>query len=117
LPAGGQTGPCLSCDRLLDRGPWEELARELMAEVIAAANAQGLPLPADTAERQISRTRYMGPYKASTLLDFEKGQSLEVDSLFAEPLRRAGQAGVATPRLAALCRLMRALDEKLRRTQ
>jgi 2-dehydropantoate 2-reductase len=53
----------------------------------------------------------MGAYRASTLLDFEKGLPLELDSLFFEPWRQAQKAGVATPRLAALCRLLKALDE------
>ena len=54
----------------------------------------------------------MGPYKASTLLDFEQGQPLELESLFLEPLRQAKQAGVATPRLAALCDLLQRLDSR-----
>jgi ketopantoate reductase len=42
----------------------------------------------------------MGAYRASTLIDFERGQRLELRSLFLEPLRQATQAGVAMPRLA-----------------
>ncbi len=45
----------------------------------------------------------MGAYKASTLIDFERGQPLELQSLFMEPFRQAARAGVAIPRLAALC--------------
>ena len=51
----------------------------------------------------------MGAYKASTLLDFELGRPLELESLFLEPLRQARAAGVAVPRLEALCRLLGAL--------
>lgn len=101
----------MTSDQLLDRGHWEELVRELMMEVIASANALGLPLPVSTAERQIARTRDMGAYKASTLLDFEKGQALELESLFLEPMRQAQKAGVKTPRLQALCRVLEALGK------
>jgi 2-dehydropantoate 2-reductase len=52
----------------------------------------------------------MGAYEASTLLDFEQGKSLEMESLFLEPLRQAQQAGVPTPRLQALCAVLKALD-------
>jgi 2-dehydropantoate 2-reductase len=54
----------------------------------------------------------MGPYRASTLLDFEKGLPLELKSLFEEPLRQAQKAGVKTPRLAALCQVLTQLDQR-----
>ena len=55
------------------------------------------------AEEHIDRTRTMGAYKASTLLDFERGQPLELESMFLEPLRQAQTAGVPVPRLVRLC--------------
>ena len=57
----------------------------------------------------------MGAYKASTLVDFERGQALELESLFLEPRRRAAEAGVPTPRLAALCEVLSALEDRRRR--
>jgi 2-dehydropantoate 2-reductase len=110
MTADAVPGPCLATDGLLDSGKWEALVRELMMEVIAAANAQSLKVDPACAETQISRTRPMGPYRASTLIDFERKQPLELDALFREPLRRAEKAGVATPRLAALVRLLGQLD-------
>jgi 2-dehydropantoate 2-reductase len=104
--------PCLTTDQLLADGRWEDLVRELMLEVIAAANALGLNIEQSLADNQIERTRTMGPYKASTLLDFEQGRPLELESLFLEPLRQAQRAGVATPRLTALCGLLRQLDSR-----
>jgi 2-dehydropantoate 2-reductase len=104
------TGPCLGTDQLLADLRWEQLVRELMLEVIAAANALGFRIPESLAAKQIERTRTMGPYKASTLIDFERGQPLELESMFLEPLRRAQKAGVATPRLAALGAVLKALD-------
>ena len=104
------TVPCLGTDQLLADPRWEQLARELMLEVIAAANALGFKISELLATKQIERTRTMGPYKASTLIDFERGQPLELESMFLEPLRRAQKAGVATPRLAALGALLKTLD-------
>ena len=104
------TRPCLGTDQLLADPRWERLVRELMLEVIAAANALGFKIPESLAANQIERTRTMGAYKASTLIDFERGQPLELESMFLEPLRRAQKAGVATPRLAALGTVLKALD-------
>jgi 2-dehydropantoate 2-reductase len=108
LPATHQ--PCLTTNQLLDAGRWEKLVRELMLEVIAAANALGHKLETALADKMIERTRTMGAYKASTLLDFERGQPLEMESLFLEPLRQAQAANVVTPRLAALCEVLRKLN-------
>jgi 2-dehydropantoate 2-reductase len=100
---------CLTTDLLLSQPDWEKLVRELMMETIAAARAQGLNVPESAADRQIERTRRMGAYKASTLIDFENGRKLELEGLFLEPLRRARQAGVACPRLSALCGVLQQL--------
>jgi 2-dehydropantoate 2-reductase len=105
-----QLSLCLATDKLLDKSRWENLVRELMNEVIAAANAQNLKVDPKWTDIQIERTRSMGAYRASTLIDFERKQPLELDALFLEPLRRAQRAGVATPRLEALCSVLSMLD-------
>ncbi len=107
-------GGCLTTDKLLEDSRWEALVRELMNEVISVANALGLGVAESLAEKQIARTRTMGAYKASTLIDFEHGLPLELDSLFLEPLRQAKQSGVATPRLESLSRVLQQLDAKRR---
>jgi len=99
-------GPCLTTDRLLQHPQWSLIARELMREGIAVARALGLTLPEALVDKQIERTLTMGAYKSSTVLDFEKGMPLELDALFLEPLRRAREAKVSTPRLEALCRVL-----------
>jgi 2-dehydropantoate 2-reductase len=81
-----------------------------MKEIIGAARALGLDLQNELADKQIERTRTMGAYKASTLIDFERRQPLELHSLFLEPLRQGQAAGCDMPRLAALCRVLEQLD-------
>ena len=110
VPPKAAPGPCLTTDVLLSDPRWEQLVRELMAEVIHAARALGLDISDDVAEKQIARTRTMGAYQASTLIDFGRRQPLELESLFLEPLRQAQQAGVDTPRLSALCDVLRKLN-------
>jgi 2-dehydropantoate 2-reductase len=108
----GLLGPCLTTDLLLADERWAGLVRELMLEVIAAATALGHAIPTDYADYQINRTRDMGAYRASTLIDFERKQPLELEALFGEPLRQARAARVATPRLEAVHRVMAALAER-----
>lgn len=76
--------------------------RALMAETIEAANAVGFPIEASYADWQIERTYPMGPYRPSTLIDFQAGSPLEIEPIWGEPLRRARQAGLAVPHLSAL---------------
>ena len=94
----------LTTDKLLADPRWEKLVRELMLEVIAAANALGLEIPDSYAEEQIERTRTMGAYKASTLIDFECGQPLELESMF---LRTAAPGAIGRRARAAIGRTLR----------
>jgi 2-dehydropantoate 2-reductase len=103
--------PCLTTDKLLGDPRWEKLVRELMLEVIIAARAKGMNIAESFVDTLIKRTRPMGAYKASTLIDFERGQTLELDSLFYEPLRQAEHAGARTPRLKTLCNVLKAVSE------
>jgi 2-dehydropantoate 2-reductase len=112
IQPGAKLQGCLTTDLLLSNPAWEQLVRELMMETIATARAQGLDVPDSAADWQIERTRRMGAYKASTLIDFERGQELELEGLFMEPLRRARKAGVPCPRLAALCGVLAQLSAK-----
>jgi 2-dehydropantoate 2-reductase len=107
---GKSLGPCLTTEKLLSDEQWSRILKELMLEVITAARALGFEIPDSIADKQIERTRSMGAYKASTLLDFERGLPLELESLFFEPLRQARNAGCQFPRLEALCKVLQQLD-------
>lgn len=101
--------PCRSSDQLLADPAWETWVRRLMLEVIATARALGHPIPDDYAQFQIDRTREMGAYFASTIIDFIERRPLEVVALFIEPWRAAREAGVQVPALQSLCRVLRDL--------
>jgi 2-dehydropantoate 2-reductase len=103
--------PCLTTDLLLADPRWHALVRELMHEVIAAAHAQGHDLPSELVDKMIKNTSEMGAYKPSTLLDFQHGLPLELETMFREPLRRAQQAGVSVPRLTRLCEILADLEK------
>jgi len=108
---GRHGGPCMTTDELLAEERWALRVRQLMLEVIAAARALGLDVAETLADKQIERTRTMGAYRASTLVDFERGQPLELESLFMEPLRQGRRAGLPMPMLSALCAVLERLDK------
>jgi 2-dehydropantoate 2-reductase len=89
------------------------LVGRIMAEVAAAAAAQGRELPADLAGDLLAATARMAPYETSMKLDADAGRRLEVDVMLAEPLRRADRAGVAMPAVAALHDQLAFLDRRI----
>lgn len=93
---------------LLAQQSCRRLVRELMLEVIAAANAQDLsqPIAESYAERMLEFTDTMGEYKPSMQIDREEGRQLELDSIFATPLVYGQRKGVAMPRVAMLATLL-----------
>ncbi len=97
IVAGG-----LATDRILADPRLEAEARALMAEVVAAAAAIGHRIPAGFIDSQIALTRPMGPYRPSSLIDFEEGREVEVESIWGEAVRRAREAGADVPRMEAL---------------
>ena len=87
----------------------------LMKEVIAAANKCGYALSTDAWCKHIERTEAMGPYKPSTLVDWEEGKPLEIEAIWGEAVRRATVAGGQMPRTETLYVLLKELDSKRRR--
>jgi 2-dehydropantoate 2-reductase len=105
-------GPVWPTDKLLANPDWENWVRDLMDEIISAANAKSIALDPALAKAMIERTRAMGEYRASTLIDFENGQPLELESMFREPLRQAQATGVPVPRLEALVSVLGQITPK-----
>lgn len=112
IPESGRVASsvCLTTRQLLGEPKWAALVRELMLEVIAAARAQGCALTDNVADEQIAMTRGLNDYRASTLIDFEQGRPLELESIFLEPLRRARRTGLPMKRLSTVCAVLAKLD-------
>ena len=85
------------------------LARRLAEEVVGAAARLGHRLPADLVDLNLRRTRDMGAYRPSSLLDYLAGRPLELESIWGETYRRAFNAGAPVGRLETLYHLLRAL--------
>lgn len=107
IATGGRT-----CDRLLADEGVKVQVRGLMLETIAAAGALGHAIPESFADYQIERTYSMGPYKPSSMIDWQLGRAVEVESIWGEPWRQGHAAGVALPRLEMLYRLLQQLTQR-----
>jgi 2-dehydropantoate 2-reductase len=92
----------VTTDVLLASTQTEDEIRALMAEVIQAARALGLPLGDELIDSNIDRTRPMGAYRTSSMIDYVEGREVELEPIWEEPLRRAVAAGVPMPRMEAL---------------
>lgn len=91
---------------ILASEPLEQVVRSLMREVIDSGNQLGCDLPLALIDQMIDRTRTMGSYKPSSLVDYIDGREVEVDPIWGEPVRRAAAAGIAMPRVEMLHRLL-----------
>ncbi len=84
--------------------------REIMREVVRAARALGHPLDDTLVERNIERTRPMGPYRPSSMIDYLDGREVETDAIWAEPIRRAN--AISTP-MPGTTRLLAAIRRRI----
>jgi 2-dehydropantoate 2-reductase len=82
--------------------------RALMTEVIAAAKVRGFLLDEKLIDWNIDRTRPMGAYRPSSLIDWQEGREVEIEAIWAEPVRRAEDKGLHLPHLSRLLARIRA---------
>jgi 2-dehydropantoate 2-reductase len=83
---------------LLARADGRALVREAMLEVVAVANANGVPLDAGRVEPEIERSASaLGTLRTSMLQDRDRGGRLEHDALNGAVLRAAQRAAVPAP--------------------
>ena len=61
-----------------------------------------MPFTDEHLDRQFTVTEGMGPYRPSSLIDYEQGRAVEVEALWGEPWRRGQAVGAAMPELAKL---------------
>lgn len=110
-------GGGITTDRIMADEGLRAAAKALMQEVICAGNAdlayhgEKSDIDRNTIINSLfQKTSTMGAYKPSTMIDFVEGKAMEVDAIFAEPLRRARELKVPTHRLALLTTLLRSLN-------
>ena len=102
-------------DQLLAGDDGTQHVRAVMNEVIAAAAADGIALPADMPDKQIAATRGMGAYRTSTQIDRQSGRAMEVEAIFTRPWEVARRGGVPAPLLHLLHVSLAHLDRAAKR--
>ncbi len=97
IAAGGLTTDLILADPSL-----QARARQLMIEVQSAAGLRGHVISDQHIEGQFAVTVGMGPYRPSSLIDFEEGREVEVAGIWEIPLQRGLAAGASMPELQRL---------------
>ena len=87
------------------------LLTAIMSEVVAVAQAQGIDLQRSDVEH-IAWTEPASGMRTSTMVDRERGRTMEADALIGVIVRKGSEAGVRTPANAALYALMKAIDTR-----
>jgi 2-dehydropantoate 2-reductase len=91
-----------STEALLSDAGIVERIRTLMKEVRSIAMARGFALEESMIDWHIERTRKMGAYRPSSLIDWQLGRMIEMESIWGEPLRRGKELGLELPELSRL---------------
>jgi len=102
---------CLT-DELMRNPEYRSLCRRLMDEVAAASAACARPIAPEFIDKMMEHTEKMVPYAPSMKLDFERGNPMEIESIYGNPIRAAKAAGVAMPEAETLYRQL--LEKKPR---
>lgn len=95
--------------RLLANPATRSLVAEIMDEVIAGGNAQGLsePISGEYREEMLASTaRHTSDYRPSMMLDRLEGRPLELEAIYRIPLNYAARQGVAMVRVGMLHALL-----------
>lgn len=95
---------------LLETVEGDKLVRELMAEAIRIAAAEGVEIERSEIDRYIDVTRSMGPVRTSMLVDRENGHHLEWQALCADVVGRGRHLGIPTPRAQTVAALLEIVD-------
>jgi len=86
-----------------------QMVKSLMIEVIEAAATQGLQITPDKEqyiEALLTRTKKMGDYRPSMMIDRLEGRPLELDSIYGTPIRHAKLNGFEMTRVEMLYALL-----------
>ena len=89
-----------------------ELMRDVTAEVVAVAKADGIRMLPDVLERTYGIAKAMPTQYSSTAQDLARGKTTEIDHLNGYVVRRGEALGVPTPANRALWALVKLLEQK-----
>lgn len=101
-----------STKEIIEFNPLFDLANKLMLEVRMIAKKEKISLKKQLIDEMLERTKKMKPYKTSMLLDFEKGNTMEVESILGELYRNGKKLNAVTPYLDYTYAVMQFLNRK-----
>lgn len=91
----------------------EQVVRNLMAEIVRAAAANGRTIEQAFVEQMIAYTKVMIPYRTSMRVDYDQGRPLEIEAIFHATLQIAESLGIDLPLVEGLYRELAFIDRKM----
>lgn len=95
---------------LLAKAEVRSLIVDIMGEVLAVGRACGVDLRPEDIDKHIAWTEQAAGLRTSTMVDRERGRTMESDGLLGVVVRKGRAAGVATPCSAVVYTLLVAID-------
>ena len=89
-----------------------ELMRDVTAEVVAVAKADGIRMLPDVLDRMYGIAKAMPTQHSSTAQDLARGKKTEIDHLNGYVVRRGEALGIPTPANRALWALVKLVEQK-----
>lgn len=108
---------CIDTFRIMSDPALVAEVRGLMDEVAATAAAYDCVVTEEFKQSQVDVTPRLGAYRPSSLIDFQAGRELELESIWGEPVRRARAKGVPVPRMSLLYAVLRGIASTRTTTQ
>lgn len=98
--------------RLMANPDSRALIRDMMLEVIQAAQALGHGMPENYADKLLAATERMPDYLPSMYHDFTQGRPAELHAIYAAPLAAADAGGIDMPKVRALYQALRFIQAR-----
>ena len=98
-------------EQLMNHPKTYELVRDLMFEVIHAANVCGVQIDENFVQKMLDSTLLMKPYAPSMKLDFDFKRPLEIEAIYSAPLTEARCKGFDMPKVMMLEQQLRFIQD------
>jgi 2-dehydropantoate 2-reductase len=99
-------------DQLMSNESTRILCREIILEVIGAADACGAHFSESLADKMIAMTRTMKPYAPSMKLDFDFRRPMEIEYIYSKPIQIAREAGFEMKKVGMLEKQLKFIQEQ-----
>ncbi len=99
-----------SSHEILRQPETNRVIRRIMAEAVAVAQAEGIPLTNADAEGMIAQTLALPDIVTSMLVDRQHGRSIEVEEIPGEVVHRGEKHGIPTPTVDTIYSLLKLMQ-------